>query len=49
MNISPAFAETLLAMVGIIGHHARRMAVALLWSLAFWLALFDLTLLLLIR
>jgi hypothetical protein len=49
MNISPAFAETLLAMVGIVGHHARRMAIALLWSLAVWLALFDLTLLLLIR
>ena len=43
----PALAETLLAMVCIVGQHARRMGgVALLWNLVFWLALLDLTLLL---
>jgi hypothetical protein len=32
-------------MMGIVGHH-RRVAVPLLWNLVFWLAVFDLTLLL---
>jgi hypothetical protein len=42
----PAVAETLLAMMGIVEHNARRMAIPLLWGLVIWLALFDLTLLL---
>ena len=46
----PARAETLRAMVCIVGQHARRMGgVALLWNLAFWLALLDLTLLLMLH
>lgn len=44
-QIIPALAERLLAMMGIVGHH-RRVAVPLLWGLVIWLALFDLTLLL---
>jgi hypothetical protein len=34
------------AMMGIVEHNARRMAIPLLWGLVIWLALFDLTLLL---
>jgi hypothetical protein len=45
-QISPAIAETLLAMTCIVGHHARRVAVALLWSLVVWLALVVLAMLL---
>jgi hypothetical protein len=42
----PALAETLLAVMDMVGHHAQRMAVALIWALVLWLALLDLTLLL---
>jgi hypothetical protein len=35
--------------MGIFGHHARQMTVALIWGLVVWLALVDFTLLLLMH
>ncbi|HSD25590.1 MAG TPA: hypothetical protein VLB79_14815 [Solirubrobacterales bacterium] len=44
-QIFPAIAQSLLAMMGIVEHHACHVAIPLLWGLVIWLALFDLTLL----